>query len=449
MNFKEIREVLFTAAKNAGLTEYDVYYRVSTNISAEALNGEPSAASFGKKGGVTFRCVVDGKLGAASGECITENELQALIPRAIANAALVDADEEPIFYTPQAGDSYVAVTAQLPEMPHMQELRRAAMDLQDKVYAATPLAADGTESSVGGATVTVALANSKGLDLAHTAAKHYAVLEAVVNREGEPSFGYAKSDKLDAESLSAMADRAVDDALARLGGGALKTGQYHTVFSAKQVRALISTYAGIFNGKNALLGLSLLGDKLGTEIAVPAVSLYDDPFYADNTMQTPFDAEGVPTRRKALVEGGVLQTLLYDLTTAKKAGKTTTGNAVRGSYAAPVSIAPFCLTLGAGDKTLDELFAFVGEGVYITELKGMHAGCDAVTGDFSLEAAGFLIKEGKKASPVRTFTVAGNFYTLLKNITAIGSEGEKGLSGFSMTAAPAISVSGISVAGEA
>ncbi|MBQ3063651.1 MAG: TldD/PmbA family protein [Clostridia bacterium] len=449
MNFSEIKNVLFAAAKAEGLTEYDVYYRVSTDISAEALNGEPSAASFGAKGGVTFRCAVDGKIGAASGECLTEQELMALVPRAMANAALIDADEEPIFYAPQAGDLYERVTAEMPEMPEMQDLRRAAMTLQEKVYAATPLAADGTESGVGGATVTVALANSKGLDLTHTAAMHYAVVEAVVNRDGEPSFGYARSNNFDEASLSEMTDRAVGDALARLGAGALKTGKYHAVFSAKQMRALLGTYAGIFNGKNALLGLSLLGDKVGTEIAAPAVSLYDDPFYAGNTMQMPFDAEGVPTVRKALIEKGVLKTLLYDLTTAKKAGRTTTGNAARGSYAAPVSISPFCLAFGAGNKTLAELFSFVGEGVYITELKGLHAGCDATTGDFSIEAAGFLIKDGKQAAPVRSFTIAGNFYEMLKNITEIGSEVEEGGSGFSMTAAPAVSVKDISVAGEA
>ncbi len=449
MNFTEIKNVLFTAAKAAGLTEYDVYYRVSTDLSAEALNGAPSAASFGAKGGVTFRCVVDGRLGAASGECLTESELQALIPRAMANALLVDADEEPIFYLPGQGEGYAVCTAEMPPMPEMGALRHAAMRLQERVYQGTPLAADGTESGVGGATVTVALANSRGLDLSHTAAMHYASVEAVVNKDGEPSFGYATGGALDDAALDAMADRATDDALARLGAGALKTGQYHAVFSARQVRALLGTYAGIFNGKNALLGLSLLGDKVGTEIAVPILSLYDDPFYEGNTMQMPFDAEGVPTRRKALVERGVLKTLLYDLTTAGKAGVTTTGNAARGSYAAAVSISPFCLSLGAGDKTLDELFCFVGDGIYITELKGLHAGCDAVTGDFSIEAAGFLIKDGKKAAPVRSFTVAGNFYDLLKSVTAVGSEIEKGISSFSMTAAPAVAVSGISVAGEA
>lgn len=449
MNFSEIKKVLFAAAKAAGLTEYDVYYRVSTDISAEALNRAPSAASFGTRGGVTFRCVVKGRLGTASGESMTEAELQALIPRAMANAALVDADEKPIFYAPREGDSYAAVTAELPEMPQMQALRRATMHLQERVYSGTTLAADGTESGVGGATVTVALANSTGLELLHTAAMHYAVVEAVVNQAGEPSFGYARGRALDEASLDSLADRAVDDALARLGAGTLKTGKYHTVFSAKQMRALLSTYAGVFNGKNALLGLSLLGNKVGHQIAAPAVSIYDDPFYRGNTMQLPFDAEGVPTYRKPLVEGGVLKTLLYDLTTAVKAGVVTTGNAARGSYAAAVSIAPFCLALAPGDKTLEELLAHVGEGVYITELKGLHAGCDAVTGDFSIEAAGFLIQDGKQGAPVRSFTVAGNFYELLKQITAIGCEVEEGLCSFSMTAAPAVCVRDISVAGEA
>ena len=182
MNFSEIKNVLFTAAREAGLAQYDVYYRMSTDVSAEALNGAPSAASFGAKGGVTFRCAVDGKLGAASGECLTEAELKALVPRAMANAVLVDADEEPVFYAPAAGDAYGAVTAEMPTIPAMQDLRRMAMRLQDTVYAKTPLAADGTESGVGGATVTVELANSEGLDLTHTAARRYASVEAVVNQ---------------------------------------------------------------------------------------------------------------------------------------------------------------------------------------------------------------------------------------------------------------------------
>ena len=117
MSFEEIKEILFDAASKAGLTDYDVYYRTSTELSSDALNHEPNASSFGTAGGVSFRCAVDGKIGAASTEMVEKAELEALVPRAMANAALIDADEEPIFYAPKETDAYGAVTEKKPLLP--------------------------------------------------------------------------------------------------------------------------------------------------------------------------------------------------------------------------------------------------------------------------------------------------------------------------------------------
>lgn len=446
MKFELIKGILFDEARARGLVDFDVYYRMATDASADALNREPNASSFGTAGGVSFRAVVDGRIGSAATECFEEGELRALVARAMANAPLVDADEEPIFYAPKECDVYLTPTVTPLAMPGAATLRETAMALQEGIYAASSLVTNGTETAAGAAEVTVSLANSKGLSLSHKAAMQYAYAEAVVNDGGEASYGTASANTVDLSGEN-IATKAVEEALAKLGGAPLPTGKYNVVFSAKQVRALLSTYGSIFSGKRALQGLSLLAGKEGTEIAAPCLSIIDDPFFEESTMQMPFDAEGVPTYKKALVENGVLKTLLYDLTTAKKAGKVTTGNAGRGSYADPVSIGAFCLRIAQGDCTLDDLFARLGDGVFITELKGLHAGCDAVTGDFSIESAGFLVKNGKKAGAVRGFTVAGNFFELLKNIVAVGSEVEHGICGFSMTAAPAILVQGISVAG--
>lgn len=447
MNFQEIKEILFDAARQAGLTDYDVYYRMSTELSADALNHEPNASSFGTAGGVSFRCAVDGRIGAASTEMLEKAELLSLVPRAVANAALVDADEEPIFYAPKPTDVYGKVTEEKPSLPGASDLRRVAMELQDGIYAASELVTDGTETAAGAAEVTVCLANARGLSLSHSAAMRYAYAEAVINDGSEPTYGTAMTGELD-KGTKEIAHRAVGEALARLGGRPVKTGKYKVVFSAKQTRALFATFSGIFSGKKAILGLSLLAGKENTKIASPTLTIYDDPFYPGNTMQMPFDAEGVPTYKKALVENGVLKTLLYDLTTAKKTGNTSTGNAARGSYADPVSICGFCHAIAPGKATLDELFAEMGDGLYITELKGMHAGCDDVTGDFSIESAGFAVKNGRLGGAVKAFTVAGNFFELLKSIEALGSEVETGISGFSMTAAPAMLIKDISVAGE-
>jgi PmbA protein len=166
-------------------------------------------------------------------------------------------------------------------------------------------------------------------------------------------------------------------------------------------------------------------------------------------MQTPFDGEGVATMRRNVIENGVLKTLLYDLTTAKKAGVESTGNGQKGSYSAPVAIAPYNFAIAAGEDSLEGLFEQVGNGVYITECKGFHAGANAVTGDFSIESAGFVIRDGKRAEPVKSFTVAGNFFDLLKQIDRLGNEIVWGIpGGFTVYGSPHILVRNVSIAGK-
>ena len=156
MNFNEIKEILFREAKKAGLVDYDVYFRMTEEVSSEALNKEPSASTSGKSGGVSFRCAVDGRIGSASTQCMTEEELCALIPRAAANAAVTDMDEEPIFFA--GSENYSKTTATRQPLPASGELRRAAMMLQEQLYAASDLVTDGTASAVGAAEKTVCLA---------------------------------------------------------------------------------------------------------------------------------------------------------------------------------------------------------------------------------------------------------------------------------------------------
>lgn len=446
MNFQQIKEILFREARKVGLTDYDIYFRMASDVGAEALNRELSSCTFGTKGGVSFRCAVGGRLGSAGSQSLDEEALVTLVPRAMANAEILDSDDAPVFFEGSGDGAYRKVSATVTELPEAAELRRVAMDLQERLYAESELMTDGTSSAAGAATVSVSLANSKGLDLSHTAGMRYTYAEAVIHDGKEPSFGCATSSSL--ENGAELAQKATKEALARLGAGAVKTGTYNVIFAAKQVRSLLSAFSGIFSGKNALLGLSLLAGKEGQSIASPVLTVIDDPFYSENTMQMPFDAEGVATCEKALIKNGVLKTLLYDLTYAAKAGKAPTGNAARGSIADPVSISPYCLRIAAGNESPEELLAKLGNGIYINELKGLHAGADAVTGDFSIESAGFLVENGKLTAPVHSFTVAGNFFELLKAVEGVANNVEMGLSAVSCTAAPDLLIRGLSVAGE-
>ncbi len=445
MRFEEIKAILFDAAHRAGLREFDVYYCKGDEESAQALNKALDSCASGTSGGVSFRCNVNGRLGCAATQSMKKEELEALVTRAAENAAVTDADEEPIFYAGAEPSAYRVVNASLPELPGIAVLRRTVMTLQDKLYAESELMTDGTTSAAGAARTTVALANSNGLCLVRESGSVYTYAEPILHDGKEPSFGSAIAYTLDPNTD--IVQKATAEAVARLGAGNVKTGTYDVIFRSRQMRSLLSAFSGVFNGKNAMLGLSLLKGKEGQKIASEQLTLVDDPFYPENSCQCAFDAEGVPTQEKLLIEKGVLKTLLYDLTTAKKTGTKSTGNAARG-YADPVSIAPYCLRIEKGEESPEELMARMQNGLYITELKGLHAGADAVTGDFSIESAGFLVENGRITRPVHSFTVAGNFFRLLHAIDGVADNVEMGSPSRSTLAAPDVLVRGIAVAGE-
>ena len=166
-------------------------------------------------------------------------------------------------------------------------------------------------------------------------------------------------------------------------------------------------------------------------------------------MPIPFDAEGYPTCRKNVVEKGVLNTLLYNLKTAAVAGKTSTGNASKGGYSSSVGISPFSMYIENGEFTEEQLLKKAGNGVFINSLGGLHAGANPISGDFSLQSAGFMIENGKKTTHVKSFTVAGNFYDLLQSITAVADNGKlPNAMGITAFGSPSVLISQLSVAGK-
>ena len=138
--------------------------------------------------------------------------------------------------------------------------------------------------------------------------------------------------------------------------------------------------------------------------------------------------------------------MYYNLKTAALAGKQTTGNASKAGYDAPVAVRPFTMYLTPGEISREELLAGVEKGVLINSLGGLHAGANPISGDFSLQSAGFLIENGSLTESVKSFTVAGNFYDLLKSITALGSDLET--PGMGSFGSPTVRVDGLTIAGK-
>ena len=212
--------------------------------------------------------------------------------------------------------------------------------------------------------------------------------------------------------------------------------------------SLLATFSGMFSADNAQRGLSRLKGREGEVVAASCVTLMDDPHRPGSASSTPFDGEGVATAPKAVIRGGVLTTLLHNLKTAHKQGVTTTANASRPGYASPVGVAPTNFFFEPSDADFDAMLQKLGDGLLITDLQGMHAGANAVTGDFSLAAKGFAVEGGRIGRAVSQITVAGNFYQLLQDIEAVGADLEFRIPGVSCFGSPSLLVKSLSVAGK-
>jgi PmbA protein len=195
------------------------------------------------------------------------------------------------------------------------------------------------------------------------------------------------------------------------------------------------------NGDSVYRGASFLAGKLGQKIAGDNVNIIDDGTIAGGFGTSPFDGEGVPTRRTVVVENGVLKSYLLNTYTAKKLGLQTTGNASRGLAGTP-GIGPGNYFLKAGTTTAKELISGIKEGLYVTEFLGQ--GVNLVTGDYSRGASGMWISGGEFAYPVEEITVAGNLKELFFNISEIAND----LEFRGSVAAPTIRVDGLTVGGE-
>ncbi len=448
MNYNEFQQCVVAKAQNMGLEEYELYYRASESTSVGTFQREINEFSSSADGGVCFRCIVDGKMGYASTEALSEEQALSLVERAVENARSLES-EESVFLC-EGGKEYAQVKAPEYPLPETEEMVATALSVVDKLYAANEKVIDGSSAQVYREKMTIAIRNSKGLDLLYSHSGAGIAAAAVVKENGEMSDAFEmKHGQLSAINTDEMVAKAVSDAIDELGGEPAPTGTYPVVFAPQAMGSLLAVFSSIFSSESALRGLTRMKGQEGQTVAAPIVTLVDDPFYPDSPMPMPFDAEGCPTYTKNIIEKGVLKTLLYNLKTAHQAGVETTGNAFKGGYAASVDIRPFTMYLTPGDLTEEQLLEKAGTGVYINSLGGLHAGANAVSGDFSLQSAGFLIEGGKKTSHVKSFTVAGNFYDLLKNITAL-SDAVKPPRGMGMTAfcAPAVLVEGLTVSGK-
>lgn len=448
MDYEQFKNIVIAECKALGIKDYELYYANGESTSIVVFAHEVNRFSSAEAGGLCFRCLANGKMGYASTEKLDEENAKAIVRKALDNTTVLEAEEEE-FLAP-GGQEYAKLEDKSYPLPSTEELIKTALSSQEKLYSANKLVIDGTQTQTLIETNEVAIYNSKGLDLHQKTSSSGIVLVAVVSDGKEMANNYEiKLGQLSALDIDKLVKKCTDDAAQKLGGEVAPTGQYPVIFSPEAMSDLLETYESIFSSEAAQKGLSMLKGKEGEVIASPCVTIVDDPMHKDNPEPRTFDDEGCPTKKKNVIENGVLNTLLYNMKTAAVEGKKTTGNASKPGYAGKVGISPFTMYIQNGEISEEELLTKAGNGVYINDLGGLHAGANAVSGDFSLQSSGFMIENGKKTTYVKSFTVAGNFYTLLKNIRLIANNGLLP-SAMSSTAfgSPSVLVDGLSVAGK-
>ncbi|CAP18511.1 modulator of DNA gyrase [Candidatus Phytoplasma mali] len=270
------------------------------------------------------------------------------------------------------------------------------------------------------------LINSKGVNLQSNNSFAYIYTSAIFTKNKDvQSYGKVQLVKNFLEfDFEKHAKKIIHYGEKKLCGKSLKSNVYPTVFSNEMFAELLQSFSGIFNAENAYRNLTQLKDKLNEVIASPKINIIDDPLSDFTYFKEKFDDEGVACYKKIIVQKGVFKLFVNNLKTAKIFNNKPTGN----GFGNGISMTNFYLE--KGEKTLKEMIYPIENGIYITDLVGLHTGVEMISGDFSLQASGFKIEQGEITTPIKMIVISGNFFDILKNLKDIGNDFKLQLSGF-------------------
>ncbi len=447
MEKNEFLEQTLACGKRLGFSECEVYYRGSRAFEVTILEGEVSSYENSRTCGVAFRGNWNGRTGYAYTECLTEEAIAYLVETAKENAALLPPEDCETLYAGEESYPVVAGVDAALEALQAEEKIDAALRMEQAALAGAAEVASLDYCALGTALFSVAIRNTNGLNVTFERNFATACVSAIAKRGRETKtdscFWKAQDwSRFRPEEIGRMAARR---AVAHLGAASVPSGQYAVVFDARATVALLGAFVGVFFAENVQKGFSLLQGKVGEKIAADAVTVRDDALLFGGYATCPFDSEGVSGKNKAVIENGVLRTLLYNRKTAQKDGTVSTGNGFKQGLVGSVQTAPTNFYLAAGEASQTALLQELGDGLLITSLMGLHAGANVVSGDFSLSAEGFLVADGAVKAPVEQITVAGNFYRLLSAIETVAGDLYFAAGGIG---APSVLVRGIAVSGD-
>jgi PmbA protein len=437
-----LAERLVTAARRAGADQADALAVRSVSLSVDVRDGAVEESQRSEGDDLGLRVVVGHKQAVVSTNDLKANGFDALAERAVAMARAAPDDRfAGLADAGQLARQLPALDLIDPDMPEVDALEALAREAEAAGLAIAGVTKSGGASASAGIGGLV-LVTSHGFRGATIASRHGIAMTAIAGEGTGMERDYDFSSTLhasDLESAQAIGRRAGERAVKRLNPRKVATRRVPVVFDSRISGSLVGHLASAVNGSSIARKTSFLRDKLGEKIFASGIDIIDDPLRPRGLRSRPFDAEGIAGSRRALVEGGVLQTWILDCATARELDTQTTGHAQRGVSSTP-SPGASNLHLAPGDQSPDELIADIDDGFYVTDMIGM--GVNLVTGDYSRGASGFWIENGERTYPVSEVTIAGHLSEMFATLTPADD-----LVFRYGTNAPTLRVEGLTVAG--
>jgi PmbA protein len=409
----------------AGAGEAEVFASEAENREVRVHGGEVESLTAATQRGLGLRVWIGGRVGYGFGTDLSTEGMAAVAARAVEAARVADEDE---FAAPPGADGEPPVVRELAD-PSQAEWSPARVAELALAVERTALEADARIAAVEQAVYfdsseRVAIATSSAAGGEYETTSCYAYLQALAEGEAgrETGLGFDLARGPAGLDPVAIGREGAERATEMIGSSKPASRSCPVILDPTVAASFVGLLGKAVGADVVQRGRSPLAERLGEEVAAEAFVLDDDGLDPAGFATAPIDAEGTPRRRTALIEGGRLRTFLYDSYTARRGGATSTGNAGRSGYRMPPGVSPSNLVVSPGTASLEQLLREADDGVYVSDVAGLHSGVNPVTGVFSVGASGRAIRGGERAEPLREFTIASDLVSMLRAVRTTGSE---------------------------
>jgi PmbA protein len=424
----------------------EVFLTRSRSRDVAWAESRPKDVVVGEEEGLSVRALRGGRQGFAYAGEVSAAAARSLWRQAADSAAESPADRHRVLYVPDGprgpsedGDSDPALFGDgvdgLQQRLAAQEKRLLRSDRRLRKALSLAFHEQSGASAVA-STAGVAAARRFG------SASYSVELMAESRGETQVAWDYSETRRWADLRPEDVLDRAREAALASFGARPVPSGRWTVLFRPRVGVELLELLAEALGADSAQRSRSFFAGRRGRRVASPAVTLVDDARLPGGLASAERDDEGCPTRRVALVEGGVLKDFLYDAYTARREGRPSGGNAGRPGVSGPPSPDSSNFFLAPGAVPAADLLAGTPRGYCVEEVLGMHT-ADPVSGDFSVGTSGRLVERGRVVRAVKGVTLAGNLLDLLGRVDAVADD----LTWYGSFGSPSFRAAGLSVGG--